>query len=314
MRISVLIPAYNAGDFIEATLKSVTSFLSTEDEVIVVDDHSQDRTAQLAQTVLSHASCQSKVVLNEGKGACRARNYAFTLSTGNWIQWLDADDLIPQNKWECVLPLAEGGTLVGCTWRPFQNNVPDGVINDGRDWSLHLEHDAAEWLAEDRMMIPASWFGERHLFQSTAGWDETLSVNQDGEYFTRVIRHASMIRFTSATEVFYRRGLPHSTSSFTPEKADSLFRSTASMVDTALSLEDSLRMQQMASNRWQQFIFTAYPHRSDLIKEAEQRLRALPPPNLNNPLAVSKTSRLFVSLFGWKALTQTRMWRQRFAI
>ena len=313
MRISVLIPAYNAGDFLEETLRSVASGLGAEDEIIVVDDHSQDGTIELAQSVLADLSCHSKVVLNEGKGACRARNHALSLASGLWVQWLDADDLIPASKWEHVLPLAEGGALVGCPWRPFRESVPDGVFDDGRDWSLDPEHEAAEWLAEDRMMIPASWFGERSLFQSTSGWDESLLVNQDGEYFARVIGQTTKVRFTSATEVYYRRGLAHSTSAFTPEKADSLFRSTASMVETALRLEDSQRMRQMSSNRWQHFIYTAYPHRPDLLSEAEKRLSTLPPPNLNNPLTVSTASQLFARLLGWKTLVRTRMLRKRIA-
>ena len=313
MRISVLIPASNASDFLEETVRNAASGLGPEDEIIVVDDHSQDHTVELAQAVLTDVSCQSKVILNKGKGACRARNYALTLASGNWVQWLDADDLIPADKWEHVLSLAEGGALVGCPWRPFRESVPDGVYHDGRDWSLAPKHRTAEWLAEDRMMIPAAWFGERSLFQSTAGWDESLLVNQDGEYFARVILQASKVHFTSSTEVYYRRGLAHSTSSFTSEKADSLFRSTASMVETALSLEDSERMRQMASNRWQLFIFTTYPHRPDLIQEAEKQLVMLPPPNLPNPLAISKASQIFVTLLGWKALTRTRMLRKRIA-
>ena len=311
MRISVLIPAYNAGDFLKETLRSAASGLGSEDEIIVVDDHSQDGTFELAQTVLSGVSCHSTVVLNEGKGACRARNYALTLASGKWVQWLDADDLIPAEKWGHVLPLAEDGALVGCPWRPFRESVPDGVFDDGRNWFLDPEHETAEWLAEDRMMIPASWFGERSLFQSTSGWDESLLVNQDGEYFARVLCQASRVLFTNATEVFYRRGLTHSTSAFTPEKADSLFRSTASMVETALSLEDSQRMRQMSSNRWQHFIYTAYPHRPDLLSEAEKQLSTLPDPSLKNPLTVSTISQIVAALVGWKTLVKLRLWRNQ---
>ena len=52
------------------------------------------------------------------------------------------------------------------------------------------------------------------------------------------------------------------------------------MVETALSLEDSQRMQQMTSNRWQHFFYTAYPHRPDLLNEAEKQLSTLPSPKL----------------------------------
>lgn len=311
MRISVLIPAYNASPFLEATLRSVASGLGAEDEIIVVDDHSQDRTIDLARKVLNHFPCQSQVVLNEGKGACRARNQALMQASGHWIQWLDADDLIPSTKWDHVLPLSENRALVGCPWRPFHDHVPDGVYDDGRNWSIHNDHSPADWLAADRMMIPAAWFGERDLFQATSGWDESLQVNQDGEYFARVIQQASRVHFTGATEVYYRRGLGESTSTFTPEKADSLFRSTESMVRTALHLEDSERMQQMAANRWQHFIYTTYPNRPDLIQRAQRKLRDLPKADLNNPLTVSFISQMIAAIVGWRALVKLRLWRNQ---
>jgi len=311
MRISVLIPAYNARPFLEATLRSVASGLGSEDEVIVVDDHSQDRTIELARDILTHFPCQSKVVLNEGKGACRARNHALMQASGHWVQWLDADDLIPSTKWDHVLPLAENRALVGCPWRPFHGHVPDGVYDDGRNWSIRNEHSPADWLAGDRMMIPAAWFGERDLFQATSGWDESLQVNQDGEYFARVILQASRVCFTDATEVYYRRGFGDSTSTFSPEKADSLFRSTESMVRTALHLEDSERMQQMAANRWQHFIYTAYPSRRDLIAKAETQLKQLPKPTISNPNAVSPMSKFVSTTMGWKALTRARLLRAK---
>lgn len=311
MRVSVLIPAFNASEFLETTLVSAASGLGEEDEVIVVDDHSQDDTLILARQILNRFSCQSQVIRNKGKGACRARNQALSLASGTWVQWLDADDIIPPEKWKHVIPLAQNRTLVGCPWKPFYGSVPKGIFEDGRDWFLSGKHQAADWLADDRMMFPAAWFGERSLFQSIGDWDESLLVNQDGEYFARVIQKASCIQFTTTTEVYYRRGLTQSASSFTPEKADSLFRSTESMAQTALKLEDSTRMRQMVANRWQHFIYTAYPSRPDLIQAAQTNLKKLPEPNISNPIAVSPLSQWVSRILGWKTLTQVRMLRSK---
>ena len=82
------------------------------------------------------------------------------------------------------------------------------------------------------------------------------------------------------------------------------------METVALALEDSPRMQQMVSNRYQIFIYTAYPTRPDLIRQAADRLRALPPPTISNPNAVSPISRAISATLGWKALTQLRRLRK----
>ena len=140
-------------------------------------------------------------------------------------------------------------------------------------------------------------------------WDESLQVNQDGEYFCRVVAKSEGVQFHSDLEVFYRRE-GGGVSRFSSEKADSLFRSIQSMETVALALEDSPRMQQMVSNRYQIFIYTAYPTRPDLIRQATDRLRHLPSPTISNPNAVSPISKAISATLGWKALTQLRKLRQ----
>ena len=82
------------------------------------------------------------------------------------------------------------------------------------------------------------------------------------------------------------------------------------METVALALEESTRMQQMVSNRYQTFIYTAYPTRPDLIQQATDRLRDLPSPTISNPNAVSPIRRAISATLGWKALTQLRRFRQ----
>lgn len=70
-------------------------------------------------------------------------------------------------------------------------------------------------------------------------------------------------------------------------------------------------MRQMVANRWQHFIYTAYPSRPDLIQAAQSKLQSLPAPNISNPNAVSPLSKLFSRTLGWKTLTQARLLRSK---
>ena len=93
-----------------------------------------------------------------------------------------------------------------------------------------------EWLLAERMMIPAGWLGSRQLFESIQPWDESLLINQDGEYFTRAIVASAGVIFEPKSRVYYRSEMQGSVSQFKPHKAPSLFASIESFEQTVLQL------------------------------------------------------------------------------
>ena len=310
---SVLIPNFNGAPYIEECIHSLMYQLQKGDEIVVVDDHSTDDSLPLLQ---SCAQENPSVVVssNPKKGGASARNHAFNLSKGECIQWMDIDDFLGKDKLSlCTLHIKKYPTqLHTCPWHSFEGGLRDRAISDDVDWNTIPEFSSpAEWLARDTFMALHCYAGHRTLFEQAGPWDESLTINQDGEYFARVVATSQGVRFTHETEVFYRRLSSGSVSRFSPEKADSLYRSTESMVRTAIHLEDSEQMQQMAANRWQHFIYTVYPSRGDLIAKAENQLKHLPKPNISNPNAVSPLSKLVSNVLGWKTLSQTRLLRAR---
>src|ERR1700730_16025191 len=93
--VSILIPAYNAEKWIADTIRSALAQTWPRKEIIIVDDGSADQTLRLAP---QFASATVSVVTQENQGASAARNKAFDLCQGDYIQWLDADDLLPRDK------------------------------------------------------------------------------------------------------------------------------------------------------------------------------------------------------------------------
>ena len=93
--VSILIPAYNAEMWIADTLRSALGQTWPNTEIIVVDDGSKDQTLAVAR---SFASKTLKVVTHENQGAAATRNKAWTLAQGDYVQWLDADDLLSPDK------------------------------------------------------------------------------------------------------------------------------------------------------------------------------------------------------------------------
>src|SRR5580704_19350111 len=118
--VSILIPAYNAEEWIADTIRSAIAETWQRKEIIVVDDGSTDRTATIARRFASNGV---KVVSIENAGAAAARNRALQLSQGDYIQWLDADDLLAPDKVERQLAalreVDSKRVLLSSPWAPF---------------------------------------------------------------------------------------------------------------------------------------------------------------------------------------------------
>ncbi len=101
--VSVLIPAYNSAPWIAESIRSALDQTWQRKEIIVIDDGSRDRTFAIAQ---QFAAKEVRVVTQKNQGVCSARNRAFELAHGDYIQWLDADDLLAPEKIEKQLQAA----------------------------------------------------------------------------------------------------------------------------------------------------------------------------------------------------------------
>ena len=119
--VSILIPALDAINWIADTLRSALAQTWQQKEVIVVDDGSTDQTAAIAQQFQNDGV--RVYATQKNQGAAAARNKAFSLSQGDYIQWLDADDLLAHDKIARQLEaLGSSGskrTLLSSAWGRF---------------------------------------------------------------------------------------------------------------------------------------------------------------------------------------------------
>jgi glycosyltransferase involved in cell wall biosynthesis len=107
-RVSVIIPAYNAAAFVAEAVNSALAQTHPDVEVIVVDDSSTDNTPE----VLARYGGQIRVHRQPNGGVASARNTGAALATGEWVSFLDADDVWAPRKIEAQLDAAGAGSWV----------------------------------------------------------------------------------------------------------------------------------------------------------------------------------------------------------
>lgn len=101
--ISVIIPAYNAESYLAEALASVLTQTRKPEQVIVIDDGSTDATGRVAQTFSSPIGDSIHSVRQDNAGIGAARNAGLALADGDFIAFLDADDLWPSGRVQAML-------------------------------------------------------------------------------------------------------------------------------------------------------------------------------------------------------------------
>ena len=134
--VSVSMPAYNGGAYIEESIKSVQAQTYTNWELIIVDDCSTDNTVEEISNFLEDK--RIRFLRNErNSGAAVSRNYALREATGKWIAFLDADDVWLPEKLEKQLDFmiqnnyrftyTDYRIRLNGEWKPYINTGPNVV-------------------------------------------------------------------------------------------------------------------------------------------------------------------------------------------
>jgi len=307
--VSILIPAYNAETWIGDTIQSALAQTWPRKEIIVVDDGSKDATAAVARQFASRGVV---VVSKENQGAAATRNHAFQLSQGDYIQWLDADDLLAPDKIERQLAALHDGdtkrTLLSSSWAYFNFRTHHARFAPTSLWD---DLSPAEWLlrkmGENLHMQTATWLTSRELAEAAGSWDTRLLSDDDGEYFCRVLLASTGTRFVPQSRMFYRVTCSNRLSyvGTSDKKKDALFLSMKLHVQYLRSIEESERVRKACLAYLQNWYENFYPERPDLVA-ALQNLAAQLQGRLDTPRLRWKYAWI-QPIFGWKTAKRAQM-------
>lgn len=301
--VSILIPAYNAEPWVADTIRSAMAQTWPRIEIIVVDDGSTDQTFAIAKQFEAEGV---RVVQQKNQGASAARNHAFGLSRGDYIQWLDADDLLAPDKIALQMDMVRQGvgkrTLLSCPWGRFMYRPHRA---DFVPTSLWRDLSPVEWLVlkmdQNIYMQTATWLVSRELTEAAGPWDTRILGDDDGEYFCRVLLASDGVHFVPEAKVFYRAFQFNSLSYIGrfPRKIDAHWLSMKLHIQYVRSLEDSPRVRSACVQYLRDSLIYFYPDSVQIVKAMEQMAR-----ELDEELGVPYLSWKYIwieRVFGWRA-------------
>ena len=308
--VSILIPSYNAEKWLAETVESALAQTWHNKEIIIVDDGSKDNSLSIAKR---YESSQIKVIAQENRGASSARNRALKEAQGDFIQYLDADDLLNPQKIEDQVRLLqqnESSMLAACgTVHFFDGETPEnGIYSDGFPFIVDSD-DPLEWLLrlygseDDRggMVHPGAWLTPRHVSDAAGPWNEGLSLDDDGEYFARVILASKGIRRSDTALSYYRRF--RNRRSLSAGNSESHYRSALHSIDLKaqhiLAKTNSQTAKRVLARAYMDVAINAYPNHFKIsnhaLKKVKEMGRTQYLPTMGGPI-----TELIKRHLGWK--------------
>ncbi len=270
--VSIIIPVYNKAAFIRETLDSALGQTYRNIELVLVNDGSTDDSWAILKEF--RIRFPEKIVLIDqvNGGVSKATNVGIRACTGDYIQFLDADDLMSPDKIKEQLILLEGklgGSIAICKWATFESNLNKlfefnlGIYHDFKSGIDFLEQ---AWNSSEMMAI-SSYLIPKDLIAQTGPWDENLTINQDGEFFCRVLIHCKGIFFEPKGKVYYRKpGESNVSQQKSHKAASSLLESYRCYEREILKEEDSKRVREALARNYLRFSYVIYPKYPDLLE------------------------------------------------
>lgn len=309
--VSIVTPVFNARKWLEETAHSVLSQSYKNIEWVVVNDGSSDDSLAYLESLNDN---RVRVFSSERRGACSARNQGWREARGQYIKWIDADDLMSLNAIEVQMArITEAGDdyLVNGAWGRFTDSPQNTVYQPTPLWADMSPMDFLVCTWEDGgMMASHAWLLPINLAKRAGPWNESLRKNQDGEFFCRALLVSQGAVFCPEARFLYRSGRADSVSQYHDRDIETTWLHSLELCESRMRVvEDSPRVRQACANAYLRYAVKVYPVYKTLAAHADARVKALG--GASRFLEKGRAFALLSRLAGWRFARLIQYWQQR---
>ncbi|MCD7752773.1 MAG: glycosyltransferase [Lachnospiraceae bacterium] len=245
--ISVIVPVYNAERFIKKALESVLKQTYSDFEIIVVNDGSVDSTAAVCR-MMEQSDQRIHYFEKENTGVSDTRNYAFTQMTGEYVFFLDADDVLPDYAFACLMREMDRGDCDAVYGNHAYCYGGDPMPRIPRIASGIYTWESLKDIFLDDGTLTGILFGSgcgvlyqsRIIRECNLHFNTDMKVNEDGLFNFEFLRHASRIRVMDEPYVYIYNQWKSLAGK--PLKADDRFLASEKIIEAYLK-ENSLLVE-----------------------------------------------------------------------
>jgi glycosyltransferase involved in cell wall biosynthesis len=204
-RVSVVIPAYNVGNYLEVALLSLSQQTLVEFEAIIVDDGSTDESAEIARRFVKRDP-RFRLVQKANGGLSSARNAGIAAARSPYIALLDGDDAYNLDKLTSHVAILDADPKVGVVYSGSrligEDGKPSGLTMSGRP--IHGDALLA-LLCKNFVGHGSNGIFRKEIVQAIGGFDEALRSSEDIDFWLRVAGDGRWtFQQVSEIQVFYR--------------------------------------------------------------------------------------------------------------
>ncbi|NJO78993.1 MAG: glycosyltransferase [Cyanobacteria bacterium RM1_2_2] len=200
-QVSVIIPSYNCEPYLAEAIDSVLAQTYQNFEIIVIDDGSTDCTAELLQTYGS----QIRAIHQPNQGVALARNHGIQQAQGEWIAFLDADDVFLPDKLAAQMALASADSRLGIIHSGWHRVDAQGNrLLTVEPWRQVPELNLESWLRW-KPVLPSAMLFRRQWLEQAGGFDPRFPPAEDTELVLRLALMGCSAKWLPQVTVNYRQ-------------------------------------------------------------------------------------------------------------
>ena len=217
--ISVILPVYNGEKTVGATIRSVLEQQFDDFELLIIDDGSTDQTPDVLKVF---SDPRIAVHSFENKGLAASRNRGIRLAAGEFVAFIDADDLWTADKLTDQLNALRSKTDAGLAY-----SLTDCIDIDGKRIgpASHVAHDGhvySRLMARNFVDSGSNPLVRREVFDAVGGFDERLEAAEDWDFYLRVAHRYPFICLPKAQILYRIHGQTMSANSLRQQQASAI--------------------------------------------------------------------------------------------